>query len=323
MASKAPKVKESRAEKARRFQRMGSDMALRDQRLKIEKLLRAKTKLIPNVVEYLVSIGEWEDGEEEEPLVTPSKRPRVGGATSEPESELKAERPPEECTSTLLNKNYTCLAKLPAKHLSRWLSLLEPVQLVPSKMKPMMVRGEPDATWTALAELLEFLTDLSPDKVVLPQSKTLADIAAFEEKLQGMNQSRGKRINLITLPPQWSRHGVYYLKPNVDDDESVEIVHRYRALAVSLPDCFLFDDLDDLHICNAFSEQRAELRSKNSLDEDSVLLLPLFRDSHPKVDWVQPWVVPSESPCPPVVFPQKAPEAVGVSEWVPPPPPQA
>ena len=98
MAAKpAARPKETRAEKARRFQRMGSDMAIRDQRIKIETLLRNKPKIVPGVVEYLTSIGEWDETVEvdEESCTPPSKAKRNSGSGNEGGDEP----PPKEAMS--------------------------------------------------------------------------------------------------------------------------------------------------------------------------------------------------------------------------------
>ena len=194
---------------------------------------------------------------------------------------------------------------------------MEPVELDALSLKCMIVRGQAEQTWSALAALLEFLTDLAPEKIVLPQSKTVEDISAFEESLKNMNSARGRRVTVLSLPPQWSIHGVFHMQ--YGKDESIEIVHRYRGVSVPLPDAFAFEAEDDLHIENTHAERRAQLRAKNSLDEDACLLLPLFRDQHPDIDWNSPWSSSLKSLEMPELSVSEV-SATPMPEWCPPPP---
>ena len=326
MAAKAkPRVKETRAEKARRFQRMGSDLVLRDNRLRIEKLLGTKTSLVPSVVDFLISIGAWDPEMKQEDMATPPSKVAKKAADSEESPGSSSEKRSEGAAPsmpTLMNKNYTSIAKIPSKHLTNWLSLLEPTELSTQKLKALIVRGQAKQTWTQLAQILEFLTDLDPSTIVLPQSKTVEDIVAFEESLKEKNHARLHRVSLLTLPPQWSTVGVYAIQTSDEGSEGPTfITHRYRGVCISVPDAFLFEDDEDLFITDAHSEKRAELSSRSFASEDAIVLLGVFTQSHPTIDWGSPWTAKLEFAAQSATVPPGQVIAKpGFAKWCPPPP---
>eukprot|EP00971_Amphidinium_carterae_P163550 3243024-Amphidinium_carterae.1 len=107
---KAGKKKESRKQKALRFQRMGSEMGLRDKRLKIERLMKAKQKLVPKVVQFLESITEWPESDSssgsEECSSDAGDEQRESVVKAKPVSK-KSVMP--DAPEALLHKNYTSL----------------------------------------------------------------------------------------------------------------------------------------------------------------------------------------------------------------------
>eukprot|EP00971_Amphidinium_carterae_P344482 6484905-Amphidinium_carterae.1 len=141
------KKKESRKEKALRFQRMGSELGLRDKRLKVEKLMKSKSKLVPKVVQFLESISEWpesdlslsiDEGSSDDEVHHHEEAPCA--AESARAASKKSGRP--DSSTALLHKNYTSLEKLLVKHLVNLLTAMEPEALSLIKLKPVVHRGQ-------------------------------------------------------------------------------------------------------------------------------------------------------------------------------------
>eukprot|EP00971_Amphidinium_carterae_P009832 194016-Amphidinium_carterae.1 len=83
-------------------------MGLRDKRLKVERLMKSKQKLVPKVVQFLESISEWPESDSS----SGSEECSSEGAEEQVESTAKAPSKKSvmpDAPEALLHKNYTSL----------------------------------------------------------------------------------------------------------------------------------------------------------------------------------------------------------------------
>ena len=154
------------------------------------------------------------------------------------------------------------LTDFPVKDLRRILLCLEKISLSSFQVKALCERGEREAAQKAMAEIIEFCTNVS-----LADSITWSDWDCYEdliEYFQACNIQNGRRAEKLELPPKWLEVGIYLLIWHM---QKVMLQHRYNQEIAELPE--EFEDVktfDEIELIDNYSEDRATIKLKGKSD---------------------------------------------------------
>lgn len=143
-----------------------------------------------------------------------------GEASDDDMAEEKNELDP--MASKFLDKNQSHYQKLNLVEVQWLLSKCEPAALSESNLKALMRRGQRLESLSKLLEILEFISNESPQSSITGDHRMLGNLL---KHIDSKNLETGRRGRDLSLPPDWEQQGVYRL---AIFGERLFIAHKFK-----------------------------------------------------------------------------------------------
>ena len=154
------------------------------------------------------------------------------------------------------------------------LPAIEPIACSGANLRgSVMGRGRSESAAQVMAEIFEMMTGR-------PRSDRLRGdlcrVSKFIEDAKKRNVERGRRVQMLTLPPNWNQDGLYELTVT---GREVAVKHRFTQKSAEVHgeiDMPGFTNAGDLYVESNFSEIMATLRSRSDKQVSGILLARIF-----------------------------------------------
>ena len=251
MIRRRPTVEEEIADLGRRR----VELNLKKQVCEVKEIMTMHPACVPKILTHLDSLGDRHKEAADAAFTTPeNKGPQSRQAAAQAARSLKmkslshaaaAEGASVPELSDRVPSEYWTIGSLSASMMQTMcLAHLEPHSLSAANLRSLKSKSVPSATKGFLATLIEFITGRPPDFQTVGCLRYWPYLQAL---WHAKSLQRGRRGAELSLPPDWSIHGLYQLEVS---EKSLRIYHRFPKQAKDMPgaDFPSFDMPSELYI---------------------------------------------------------------------------